>query len=285
MYSGEYLDGVRHFLFFIGVCKLLSRYLNDIDIKSSVGVVCKSKSFGDFKIVSYSDSKNVLIEFINTGFLTSTRSDCVRDGRVRDRLTSSVFGVGVIGDKRNLKIDGVATKEYNLWYTMLQRCFDEHSKGVLETYKDCTVSENFKSYEYFYDWCNNQVGFNIFDENDKPFEIDKDLLIKGNKLYSENTCVFLPREINVALTKSNKTRGDYPIGVHWSSTKKVFIAQINKGGGSQKHLGQFDTELEAFNAYKQAKESYLKELANKWSGKVDTRAYDALMNYLVEITD
>ena len=267
------------------MCKLLSKYLNDIDVKNSVGVVCKSKSFGDFKIVSYSDSKNVLIEFINTGFLTSTRSDCVRDGRVRDRLTSSVFGVGVIGDKRNLKIDGVATKEYNLWYTMLQRCFDEHSEGVLETYKDCTVSENFKSYEYFYDWCNNQVGFNIFDENDKPFEIDKDLLIKGNKLYSENTCVFLPREINVALTKSNKTRGDYPIGVHWSSTKKVFIAQINKGGGSQKHLGQFDTELEAFNAYKQAKESYLKELANKWKDKVDTRAYDALMNYLVEITD
>ena len=253
----------------------MSKYLNDIDIKSSVGVVCKSKSFGDFRIVSYSDSKNVLFEFINTGFLTSTRSDCVRDA-----IDSELLSYWL-----SLTIAGVATKEYNLWYTMLQRCFDEHSEGVLETYKDCTVSENFKSYEYFYDWCNNQVGFNIFDENDRPFEIDKDLLIKGNKLYSENTCVFLPREINVALTKSNKTRGDYPIGVHWSNTKKVFIAQINKGGGSQKHLGQFDTELEAFNAYKQAKESYLKELANKWKDKIDERAYEALMNYQVEITD
>ena len=87
VYSGEYLDGVRHFLFCFYRRKLVvaSKYLNDIDVKSSVGVVCKSKSFGDFKIVSYSDSKNVLIEFINTGFLTSTRSDCVRDGRVRDR--------------------------------------------------------------------------------------------------------------------------------------------------------------------------------------------------------
>ena len=263
----------------------MSKYLNDIDVKNSVGVVCKSKSFGDFRIVSYSDSKNVMIVFINTGFLTSTRSDCIRDGRVRDRLTSSVFGVGVIGNNRDIKVGGVATKEYKLWYTMLQRCYDEHSEGLLETYKDCTASENFIHYEYFYDWCNNQVGFNIFDEHGKPFELDKDLLSKGNKLYSEHTCVFLPREINVAFTKSNKARGKYPIGVYWNNSKRVFIAQINKGGGNQKHLGQFETETEAFKAYKQAKENYLKELANKWKDKIDDRAYKALMNYQVEITD
>ena len=58
----------------------MSKYLNDIDVKSSVGVVCKSKSFGDFKIVSYSDSKNVLIEFINTWFLAIIGDDDLGDG-------------------------------------------------------------------------------------------------------------------------------------------------------------------------------------------------------------
>ena len=46
----------------------MSKYLNDIDVKSSVGLVCKSKSFGDFKIVEYNGCYNVVIEFINTGF-------------------------------------------------------------------------------------------------------------------------------------------------------------------------------------------------------------------------
>ena len=45
------------------------------------------------------------------------------------------------------------------------------------------------------------------------------------------------------------------------------------------------SKIEAFNAYKKAKENYLKELANKWKGKIDPRAYEALMNYEVEITD
>ena len=47
----------------------------------------------------------------------------------------------------------------------------------------------------------------------------------------------------------------------------------------------FKTELEAFNAYKKAKESFVKEQAEKWKGKIDPRAYEALMNYQVEITD
>ena len=60
---------------------------------------------------------------------------------------------------------------------------------------------------------------------------------------------------------------------------------MNKGKGRREHLGHFKTEPEAFNAYKTAKESFVKEQANKWKGKIDPRAYNALMNYQVEITD
>ena len=55
--------------------------------------------------------------------------------------------------------------------------------------------------------------------------------------------------------------------------------------GKREHLGFFKTEIEAFNAYKIAKEAFVKEQANKWKSQIDPRAYNALMNYQVEITD
>ena len=61
--------------------------------------------------------------------------------------------------------------------------------------------------------------------------------------------------------------------------------ELIKNKGKPKHLGYFKTEIEAFNAYKQAKESFVKEQANKWKDQIDERAYNALMNYTVEITD
>ena len=63
------------------------------------------------------------------------------------------------------------------------------------------------------------------------------------------------------------------------------MAQINKNKGKQEYLGSFATELEAFNAYKTAKESFVKEQADNWKSQIDIRAYNALMNYKVEITD
>ena len=63
------------------------------------------------------------------------------------------------------------------------------------------------------------------------------------------------------------------------------MAQLNLNTGKAKYIGLYDTEIEAFNAYKQAKESYLKELANKWKGKIDDRAYDDLMKYDVGVED
>ncbi|WP_340574917.1 hypothetical protein, partial [Staphylococcus aureus] len=111
------------------------------------------------------------------------------------------------------------------------------------------------------------------------FELDKDLLIKGNKVYSENTCVFIPFEINTLLIKCTASRGKHLIGVHWDNASRAFKAQVNKSKGKREHLGLFKTEIEAFNAYKTAKESFIKEQANKWKSQIDPRAYEALMKY------
>ena len=256
------------------------KYLNDISYKDCVGKVCKSLNSGDFKIVKYYDSYNVDIQFLETGYETTVELVQVKRGNVKDRYLPSVFGVGVLGTKYPSKINGVLTKEYILWCSMLKRCYSDTFKKRRPTYKGCKVSNNFLRYEHFYEWCQSQVGF-----GNEGWQLDKDLLIKGNKVYSESTCVFIPSEINAILTKSTASRGEHLIGVSWNKKANAFKARVNKNKGKQEHLGCFKTELEAFDAYKQAKESFVKEQAGKWKGEIDNRAYEALMNYAVEITD
>ena len=163
------------------------KYLNDINYKDCVGKVCKSKSSGDFKVLKYNDAKDVEIQFVNTGFETSVQLVQVKSGNVKDLYSPSVCRVGVLGTKHPSTINGIHTKEYNLWQNMLVRCYSDSSKKRRPTYKDCEVSDKFKSYEYFDEWCHKQIGFGKC-----GFQLDKDLLTKGNKVYSEDSCIFIP---------------------------------------------------------------------------------------------
>ena len=256
------------------------KYLNDISYKDCVGKICKSKSSGDFKILKYNGSKDVVIQFLKTGYETLARLDNIRNGKVKDPYSPSVFGIGTVGTKYPISEGDVLTKEYMLWYNMLRRCYSDNSKKKNPTYEGCEVSNKFKSYEYFYEWCHNQIGFGV-----DGFELDKDLLVKGNKVYSEDSCIFIPKNINLLLTKCEASRGKHLIGVSWSNTNNAFVAMVRKNKGKSEYLGYFKTELEAFNAYKKAKENYLKEQANKYKSQIDLRAYNALMNYEVNIND
>ena len=256
------------------------KYSNDVSYKDCVGKICRSLNSGDFKILKYNDTNNVEIQFLKTGLETTVRLGDIKSGKVKDKYLPSVCGVGIVGIKYPISEGGVQIKEYTLWNSMLKRCYSDCSKKKRPTYEGCEVSDKFKSYEYFYEWCNKQIGF-----NNKGWQLDKDLLVKGNKIYSEDSCVFLPHEINTVLIKCTASRGEYLIGVHWDKRDKAFVARVNNSKGKRGYLGSFNTEVEAFNAYKKAKESFVKELANKWKGQIDERAYNALMNYQVEITD
>ena len=256
------------------------KYLNDVSYKDCLGKVCKSLNSGDFKILKYNDATNVEIQFSKTGLEMVAQLGHIRSGKVKDPYSPSVCGVGIIGTKYPITVNGRTTKEYMLWCHMLERCYSDTYQKKQPTYKGCKVSDKFKSYEYFYEWCHKQIGF-----NNKDWQLDKDLIIKGNKVYDENTCVFLPNEINSLLTKRTALRGKHLIGVSWNKKDNAFVARVNKNKGKQEKLGLFNTELEAYNAYKTAKESFVKEQANKWKGQIDDRAYYALMNHTVEITD
>lgn len=185
-----------------------------------------------------------------------------------------VEGVG-INDKKYSR----STKQYDAWRKMLVRCYSLNQILFSPTYVGCTVSENFKSYSYFYNWCQNQKGF----EN-PGWQLDKDILVKGNKIYSEDLCVFVPSQINSLLVSCKASRGLYPIGVSKEINTNLYGARLSING-KLKRIGLFHSPEEAFLAYKAAKEFHIKELAIAYQKDIDIRTYNALMSYLVEIGD
>ena len=118
------------------------------------------------------------------------------------------------------------------------------------------------------------------EHNSHLLNTDKIFIVGGASLYEQTADI-----VDTLLIKRESLRGEHLIGVSWSNTNKVFMARVHKNKGKQEYLGCFKTELEAFNAYKVAKEAFVKEQAEKWKGKIDDKAYNALMNYEVEITD
>ena len=246
--------------------------------KEIIGKVFKTRCSGDLVVTEYINNRSVYVKFLETRYTTITDLVQIKKGNVKDRLLPSVYGVGILGDASTFDEYGKKLKTCHLWYNVLRRCYSVIAMEKHPTYKGCTVSDSFKYYPYFKEWCEKQVGF-----NQEGWHLDKDIISKGNKVYSEDTCCFVPIEINNLFTKRNKLRGDYPIGVWYSDGK--FVSSLCRAGEKRKYLGVFTTEIEAFQAYKQAKEAYIKEIANKWKDQIDPRAYEALMSYEVEITD
>ena len=115
-------------------------------------------------------------------------------------------------------------------------------------------------------------------------DLDKDILYKGNKVYSPSTCIFVPHDINSLLIKCNSTRGKYPIGVTYVKRQNVFKAQCRKRNVNI-FLGHFNNSTDAFECYKIFKENLIKEIADEYKPYIPRKLYDAMYKYEVEITD
>jgi len=192
-------------------------------------------------------------------------------------MTKLIYGVGFNDRRYPVYVAGKPIKEYDVWRQVLVRCYDPKYQKKRPSYVGCLVSENFKNFSFFYEWAQKQIGF-----GQEDYHLDKDLLIKGNKLYSEDTCLFLPSRLNTLLLASKAVRGSLPIGVCAHNGK--FLAQCLRKPASH-HVGVFDTPELAFLAYKEAKEAYIKSETQKWQARIDPRAYAALMAYEVLPTD
>lgn len=180
----------------------------------------------------------------------------------------------IFGKGYNDLLDASHTQAYKIWKHVLSRGYDLGFKKRHPTYANCTVCDDWLLFSNFKKW---------FDEHYvKEWHIDKDILVKGNRTYSPDTCCFVPHKINSLFVKSDKKRGVCCIGVtkHGTGFRALMMAD-----GKHERLGTYRTEKEAFNAYRMRKEQFIKEVADKYKEELEPRVYEALYNYKVEITD
>lgn len=201
--------------------------------------------------------------------------DVFKKGKIKCPYEKRVCNTGHLGEGRyNASINGKLTKCYKIWQHMLRRCYDSKYIEKYPSYKDCIVHESWHNFQNFAGWFENDY----YKIEGQRMDLNKDILCKGNKIYSPDTCVFVPHRINVLFTKSNSKRGELPIGV--SEHKPGYRASI----GLLK-LGTFTTPHEAFLMYKLNKELLIQGIANEYKNKIPTKLYEALMNYKVEEGD
>ncbi len=231
------------------------------------------------EIIEYKGTSNVNVRLNNNHIITVQYGHLIR-GEVKNPYHPSIFDVGFVGvGEYKTKQRGKQTKFYTTWRNMLKRACSENHKKEFPSYTECSVDMEWYNFQKFAKWM--EQNYNL--ETMEDWHLDKDILIKGNKIYSPETCCFVPQEVNSFFVKGKSRRGACPIGVNLHRDGKFMVScNVNK---KIKNLGYFTSEVKAFQVYKTFKENLVKELANKWKGSITKECYQAMYNYKVEITD
>ena len=196
----------------------------------------------------------------------------------RVAVLPTVYGVGCNDVQFQIKIDRKNIWQYQLWKNMLKRCFSKKFKERFQTYKDVTCCDEWLYFGNFLGWVNREVDY-----AGKPdgLELDKDLIISGNKTYSPEACSFVPDAINTLVIDRGNDRGKYPVGVFYHKRDGCFRAQVNCDN-KRKWLGNYSTPEDAFAAYKVAKEAQIKIVATQYKDVLSPAVFESLMNWEIE---
>ena len=256
-----------------------------------LGSIRKNNKGELMKVIEYNSYSDVVVEFqdeykerVHTAWNNFIK------GGVKNPYCKSIYDVGYIGKKYEVSKNGIHFKEYDAWHSMMQRCYDKKYKNKNITYQDVTCCEEWLLYENFYEWLHSQENFEKW-LNGKHWAVDKDILVKGNKIYSPDTCCLVPQIINTLFIKKEMKRGLLPIGVQYDKRQERYVCRISMMQNNKGYLreeGRYPTPEDAFYlGYKPAKERYIQRIAQEEYevGNITKRCYDAMMNYKVEITD
>lgn len=239
------------------------------------------------KIVEYTDSRNIIIEFQDEhNARVRTSYGNFKRGIVRNPYYPTVCGVGISGDKYPIVENNRPVKEYDIWLRILYRCFDEKTKKKQPTYRDVTCCDEWLNYENFYKWLHSQENFNQW-YNGKRWAVDKDIFVKRNKIYSPENCCLVPQNVNCLFLKREAERGKYPIGVRCRDNGFVAVCR-NPFEDKAVEIGCYSTPRNAFySGYKPYKENIIKRVAQVEfeKGNITEKCYNAMMSYEVEIDD
>lgn len=186
----------------------------------------------------------------------------------------TVCGIGYHGSEA---VD-CKSESYFRWHDMINRCYNAKFHKRQPQYMGCTVCEEWLNYSNFKVWYdkNKIAGMSL--------DMDKDILFKGNKVYSSETVAFVPHAINTLFLNRKSSRGDFPIGISYEKQKGKYRAEMSFMG-KQIKLGTFDTAEEAFARYKEYKEDFIQDMAEQYRDKILYKVYEAMMGWKVEIDD
>ena len=254
-------------------------------IKNRIGEIRTMNCGEEAEIIEYKSCMNITVKFLRTGEIVKCRYIDFKRGLIKSHFTPTVYGVGIVG-LETTKVNGKAINSYNTWQGILERCYNEKLQSKYPTYKGCEVCDEWKYYSNFKKWYEE----NYYEIEGQRTALDKDILVKNNKIYSPESCVFVPERINSLFVKNNANRGSLPIGVNWKESNKKYRAYCNMFDIENKeyklkHLGYFNTPKEAFKVYKKAKEENIKLVAEYYKDCIPNKLYEAMFNYKVEIDD
>lgn len=183
-------------------------------------------------------------------------------------------------DTSNIDSEIKKTKVYKRWYDIHYRSYSSQLHKRYPTYIGCSVCDEWHDFYDFQSWNKENYYEVIINGKKSKMDLDKDILFKGNKVYSPETCIFVPHEINTLFTIRKSNKGDLPVGVHYDAEKNRYRAQVQS-----KKLGRFKKPEQAFAAYKKEKEKLIKEMARIYRNQIPDKLYQAMVHWKVEITD
>lgn len=245
-----------------------------------VGDRFKTNQGFEVVVTDYVDGYDITAKFQEPReYEFKTYLSSLKTGSIKNKYFPSIYGVGFMGIG---EYDSKKDKQAHSHFTgMIERCYDTVAMEKRQTYAECVVREDWHDFQDFAKWCYGQKGF-----NEDRWQLDKDILVKGNKIYAPENCCFVPSDINALFTKRQAERGLYPIGVYEHSPGNFRATCSNEFMDERKFSGPLRaTPEEAFYDYKERKEKVIKQRAEFYKDKIDPRVYEALINYTVEITD
>lgn len=250
---------------------------------SRVGETNKNRLGSVMVVDQYNGSQDVIVRFVDHGNTVKCTWQQFIKGSVKNVYDKSKFGIGFIGEgKHSIRENDRYTDKYLTWSGMLMRCFSKRFLEDHPTYKDCTVCEEWHCYQNFADWYDE----NYYEVEGHRMHLDKDILVKGNRVYSPDTCAFVPQFINGMFIGRKALRGNLPIGVKTCSRyENKYEVRCCDSKGGRKYLKTFNSPEEAFEAYKEYKEQVIKDIAEEYKLLIPDNLYEAMMNYIVEVTD
>lgn len=240
-------------------------------VKNRVGEININNQGLYMEIISYKNSHDIDVKFETGNIVRHRKYENFKNGKCTDNTYSKLFNNDIYR-----KVYDKDSDSYRKWIKMMGRCYNEKTLERQPTYKDVDVCEEWFTYDNFKKWYDE----NYYEIPNKKMCLDKDLFSEDTKkIYSPNTCCFLPSELNMMfVSKPYNKKYNTPIGVKYDKDRNKYLASMEVNG-KNKFLGRFNTPDDAFNAYKKAKEIHIKELANKYKEYMPNYIYQKLINY------